>query len=311
MQDESSMYELEYPAPAVQADGARGPVMIVALQGFADAGVAVSGTSDHLKAALETHPLVSFHTDELVDFRSRRPTITINDNAIVHAEELCLDLRVARDTEGTPFLLLSGPEPDMRWNAFTAAVADLAEKYNVSATLCVYGAPMTVPHTRPLVVSAHSSDAALTKDLYTLDSQLVLPGSASLFIEHEMTRRGLPAAGYTAHVPHYVASWPYPQAPYQLLRSLSSVTGLKFPLRSLEHDIDRANAKLDDYLQENPEVAQVVASLEQHYDEELERFREDHPGEVLPGESAIPSGEEIGKEFERFLAEIEDGSDSE
>lgn len=306
MHDESKMYELEYPAPKVDSDSTNGPVLIVALQGFADAGMAVDNSANHLKAALDSRPVVSFNNDELIDYRSRRPTVTLDDNSITDIEDLSLDLRVLRDTEGTSFLLLSGPEPDLRWEAFTGAVADLAEKYNVDSTICLYGAPMTVPHTRPLVVSAHGNSRELVGDLFQLHSQVTMPGSASLFLEKEMHKRGGKVAGYTAHVPHYIAQGPYPQATYQLLQAVSSTTGLQFPLRSLEHDIERSSKQLENYLSDNTEVVQVVHALEEQYDAEVERYRNAHPGSMLPGEGPLPSGDEIGEEFERFLASIEE-----
>ncbi|AWB81763.1 proteasome protein [Corynebacterium yudongzhengii] len=311
MHDESKMYEIEYPAPAVGDDSARGPVMIVALQGFADAGHVVDASARHLKAALNTKPMVSFNNDELIDYRSRRPAVTMTNQSITNVEELNLDMRVARDNDGTPFLLLSGPEPDLRWEAFTDAVADLADKYNVSSTICLYGAPMTVPHTRPLVVSGHGNDPELVADLLKIDSQITMPGSAQLFIERELHTRGHKVAGYTAHVPHYLAQWPYPQGTYQLLTSVSRSTGLNFPLRSLEVDIERARAQLDEYMSDNQEVMQVVGALEEQYDEEIQRYREAHPNAMLPGEQAMPTGEELGAEFERFLASIDDQMDPE
>ena len=72
MQDnERSMYELEYPAPSVD----EGPSLVVAMHGYADAGLSVESSADHLKAALESRPLATFNSDELIDYRSRRPAV--------------------------------------------------------------------------------------------------------------------------------------------------------------------------------------------------------------------------------------------
>lgn len=79
MQEEQRrMYELEYPAPVVKDDSTpdNGPTMIVAMNGYADAGQAVEASADHLKAALENRQLASFNNDELIDYRSRRPAVT-------------------------------------------------------------------------------------------------------------------------------------------------------------------------------------------------------------------------------------------
>lgn len=306
MPDDNRMYELEYPSPDINSESNDGPTLIVALQGFADAGHAVDGAAKHLKAALESRPVVSFNNDELIDYRSRRPAVSMNHHHITDVEDLQLDIRVLRDNQGKSFLLLSGPEPDFRWESFTDAVADLVDKYDVAQVMCLYGAPMAVPHTRPLVISAHGNSVDLVGNLFTFDSRVTMPGSASLYIERELHKRGKAVAGYTAHVPHYLAQSPYPQATFQLLRSVGENTNLDFPLRSLERDMERAAEQIEDQTGTNMEVAQVVQALETQYDEEIENYRNAHPDKMLPGEASVPSGEEIGAEFEKFLATIDD-----
>jgi len=113
-------------------------------------------------------------------------------------------------------------------------------------------------------------------------------------------------AGYTAHVPHYVASSPYPQAVYQLLQSVSDTSDLQFPLRAIERDMERVAQQLAEQTHGSEEIAQVVAQLEQHYDSEMDSYRKRNPQKMMPGEAQVPSGEEIGEAFENFLAAIDD-----
>ena len=54
------------------------------------------------------------------------------------------------------------------------------------------------------------------------------------------------------------------------------------------------------------EISHVVQALEQHYDSEMEEYRERNPSAMMPGEAQVPSGEEISEAFENFLAAIED-----
>ena len=306
MQDnERRMYDLEYPAPEVGSDPAGGPTLIVALQGYADAGQAVEASADHLLAALDSRPVASFNNDELIDYRSRRPAVTMDNHRITGMESLNLGIRVVRDTEGRSFLLLSGPEPDLRWEAFTEAVADLAEKFGVENTICLYSAPMAVPHTRPLVVSAHGNTPSLVNSMFTYDSKVILPGSASMMIERALHKRGRNVAGFTAHVPHYLAASPYPAATHELLDAVARAAGLVFPLRAIEHDITRVAGQLAEQVDDSAEIQQVVHHLEIQYDEELERYRSTHPKAMLPGEHDVPTGDEIGEEFERFLATLD------
>ncbi|MEH0146276.1 PAC2 family protein [Corynebacterium sp. Q4381] len=306
MSDERRMYELEYPAPSVGEGAPAGPALIIAMQGYADAGHAVEGSADHLKAALESRTVATFNNDELIDYRSRRPAVTLSQHEITQIDELELDMRVLKDNTGTPFLLLSGPEPDLRWEAFSEAVADLAERFDVSKTICLYAAPMGAPHTRPLVVSAHGNSAELVGSMFTFDGMVTIPGSAAILIERELHKRGRSVAGFTAHVPHYVASSPYPHAMYQLLQSVEDSTQLKFPLRALEQDMKKVARQLAEQTSASEEITQVVQSLEEHYDAEMEDYRKRNPEAMMPGEAELPSGEEISEAFENFLSAIED-----
>lgn len=304
--DQRQMYELEYPAPAVEDGASSGPTLIVAMQGYADAGHAVEGAAGHLKAALDSRTLATFNNDELIDYRSHRPMVTLSEHEISDVDDIDLDIRVLRDSKGESFLLLSGPEPDLRWEAFSKSVADLADRFNVDKTICLYAAPMGAPHTRPLVVSAHGNDRDLVGKMFTFDGMVSVPGAAAVMIERELHSRGRRVAGYTAHVPHYVASSPYPQAVYQLLQSVSDTSDLQFPLRAIERDMERVAQQLAEQTHGSEEIAQVVAQLEQHYDSEMDSYRKKNPQKMMPGEAQVPSGDEIGEAFENFLAAIDD-----
>lgn len=303
------MYELEYPSPEVVNQDQKGPTLVIALQGYADAGHAVDASSRHLLAALDSRLIASFNNDELIDYRSRRPSVTIDVDHISSTERLNLNMSVLRDSEGKSFLMLSGPEPDLRWEAFTTAVADLVEKFNVEQTICLYAAPMTVPHTRPLVVSAHGNTPELVKKLFNFDSRMTVPGSASLHIERELHKRGLNVAGYTAHVPHYLSASPYPDATLKLLEAVADAAQLKLPLLVLEADARRVATQLVEQVEDSGEIQQIVHALEHQYDEEFERYRQNHPQAALPGEQNLPTGEELGEQFEQFLAGLDDATD--
>ncbi|APT87000.1 PAC2 family protein [Corynebacterium flavescens] len=312
-EEERSMYELEYPAPSItdySAEGT-GPTMIVAMNGYADAGMAVEASANHLKAALHSRQLASFNNDELIDYRSRRPAVTISNDRTTDIEPTELGIKVLRDNAGKSFLLLSGPEPDMRWEAFSKAVVSLVEKFDIENTIMLYAAPMPVPHTRPTVVTAHGNSSELIGRMVKVDSTIIVPGSAALFLEKALDDKGRNVAGYTVQVPHYLASSSYPQASYQLLSSIANAAGLNFPLGSLEADIERTNTQLSEQVMDSDEITGVVHQLEQQYDEYMQRYRSAHPQAIMPGDEALPSADELGEEFQAFLAEFDkDGGEN-
>ena len=64
-----------------------------------------------------------------------------------------LVVRLLHDTDGTPFLMLSGPEPDHDWERFAAAVKATGGTLGRPADRRFHGIPMGAPHTRPLGVT--------------------------------------------------------------------------------------------------------------------------------------------------------------
>ena len=141
-----------------------------------------------------------------------------------------------------------------------------------------------------------------------MEQTIMVPGSAALFLEKALDKKGRNVAGYTVSVPHYLASSPYPQGTFALLNSVSNTAGLNLPLGSLEADIARVNQHLEEQVMDSDEITGVVQQLEEQYDYYHERYREKHPNALLPGEEGVPSGDEIGAEFQAFLAGLDEDS---
>ncbi len=307
MDEDHEMYEMQFPAPDVGPKNG-GLTMVVALQGYADAGLAVAGSAGHLIDALDHRPLVNFNNDELVDYRSRRPAVTMVGDAVAESAQLDLSLQVVRDNSGKPFLLLSGPEPDLRWDAFSEAVADLAERFGVQRTVSLYSAPMTVPHTRPLGIIAHGNDRDLLSGHRTWGQRVTVPGAASLRIELELNRRGRKTCGFTAQVPHYVAASDYPLAALRLLEAVADAGDLDFPLGALEREAEKVAEILSEQATDSEEVAGIVRMLEHQHDEEERRRSTLESNPLVRADGTMPSADELGAEFERFLATQIDAS---
>lgn len=215
--DQPEIYALEYPSPNVGLPDGEGPVLVHGLEGFADAGHAVALATSHLRNSLETELVASFDVDELVDYRSRRPPMTFRSDTFADYQAPELNLYAVRDTGGKPFLLLTGVEPDFKWEKFTTAVRLLAEQFHVSRSISISAIPMAVPHTRPLPVTGHASDRSLVKDGQRLGAELRVPGSASALLELRLAQHGRTTQGFTVHVPHYLAQTEYPAAAHTLL----------------------------------------------------------------------------------------------
>ncbi|MDV2475783.1 proteasome assembly chaperone family protein [Rhodococcus zopfii] len=303
MDEQSRMYELEFPAPRLTSSDGRGPVLVHGLEGFADAGHAVRLATTHLRESLETELVASFSIDELIDYRTRRPLMTFKSDHFSDYAAPELNLYAVVDTEGTPFLLLAGTEPDLKWERFITAVRLLAEQFGVRRTIGINAIPMAIPHTRPLGVTAHSTNKDLIADHHRWSGELQVPAGASSLLELRMAQHGHEAVGFSVHVPHYLAQTDYPAAAETLLEQVAEVSDLRLPLEALGEAAARVREQVDEHIGDNEEVQTVVRALERQYDSYV--AAQEQQASPLPSDESLPTGEELGAEFERFLAEYE------
>jgi len=298
--EQTGMYELEFPAPQLSSDDGRGPVLIHALEGFSDAGRAIRLAADHLKNTLDTELVASFAIDELLDYRSRRPLMTFTTDHFTHYDKPELNLYALHDSVGTPFLLLAGLEPDLRWERFITAVRLLAERLAVRRIIGLGAIPMAVPHTRPMTLTAHSNDKELIADHQPWVGEVQVPGSVSNLLEFRMAQHGQEVVGFTAHIPHYLAQTDYPSAAEMLLSEVARSGSLQIPTAALTQAAAEVHDKVNEQVAASPEVTQVVEALERQYDAFV-AAQENRS--LLARDEDLPSGEELGAEFERFLAQ--------
>jgi hypothetical protein len=297
------MYQLEFPAPQLSSSDGRGPVLIHAFEGFSDAGHAIRLAAEHLKSSLEGDLVASFAIDDLLDYRSRRPVMTFKTDHFTHYEDPQLNLYALRDIAGTPFLLLAGLEPDLQWERFVTAVRLLAERLGVRRTIGLGTIPMAVPHTRPVSMTAHSDDRSLIADHQPWVGEVQVPSSVSNLLEFRMAQHGHEAVGYTVHVPHYLAQTDYPAAAEALLDEVAKSAALQLPLTALTDAAGVVRSKIDEQVEASPDIAQVVEALERQYDAFVSAQKN---RSLLARDEDLPSGEELGAEFERFLAQQAD-----
>ena len=295
MLEPHGLYELADDVPALDS-----PVLIQALTGFVDAGSAIQLSREHLLEKLDGRVLATFDIDQLLDYRSRRPSMIFVEDHWESYEEPSLALHLLRDEAGTQFLLLAGPEPDLQWERFIAAVTGLIERLGVRMTVGLNAIPMAVPHTRPVSVTAHATDQRLLGDRESWLQRVQVPASVGNLLELRLGKSGHDAMGYAAHVPHYLAQTTYPAAAELLLDSVAASAGLVIPTALLHEAAGLVRDEVDKQVAEDEQASRLVVSLEQQYD----AFLRGRQGNLLAGAGGpLPTAEELGAELERYLAE--------
>ena len=278
--------------------------LVVVLTGFLDAGKSAELAASHLAELSEGKVVATFDVDALHDYRARRPPISFVRDRYADYEAPRLVVRALRDSGGTPYLLLHGPEPDIRWEGFARAVREVVERFDVRRVVGLGAVPMAVPHTRPIAVTPHANRPELVTGTSPWRGELRVPSSAQSLLELRLGEWGHDMMGFVAHIPHYLAQMEYPQAALVLLEHLEIGGHLTIDLGELREAAEITETEVDRYLSTHDEVGEVVRGLEQQYDS----FREAEASgsSLLSDDEPLPTGEEIGSAFEAFLADLDD-----
>lgn len=308
MQDPTELFQFETDT-TLSPDDTRASVLVLALGGFIDAGHTQRLLTEHILENHESRVIASFDVDQLLDYRGRRPAMMFDKDRWVSYEDPSLLLHRVRDREGTPFLLLAGPEPDYQWARMTEAVMVLIRALDVELTLNVHGIPMAVPHTRPLGLTTHGTNPSLIAGNDAGFGTVQVPGSFSSLLELRLGEAGRDALGFAIHVPHYLGQTEFAGAALLGLERIIAATGLHLDTTALAAAAGRDRAEISRQMQESEEISAVVRALEQQYDNFLEGRRQ---RSLLATElSDLPTADEIGAEFEAFLKDVaaeDDGS---
>lgn len=298
MLDPRDLYELDAAQP--ETGELDTPVLVHVLSGFVDAGNAGRLAAEHLLGNLPRRVLARFDVDQLYDYRARRPPMTFAGDHWESYQAPVLELNLVSDAAGRGFLLLTGPEPDVQWERFVAAVGQLVERYGVRLTVGLHAIPMAVPHTRPVSVTAHASRPQLVAGYTPWVGKVQVPGNATGLLELRLGERGMDAAGFAVHVPHYLTQAEWPDAATALLSAVATLGELDLPTTQLEAAAVDIRAAVTEQIEKQPEIGAVVRALEEQYD----AFVGARGRSLLAGDNAeLPTADELGAELERFLAE--------
>ena len=255
------------------------PALIVSFEDWVDAGGAGSTAARHI--AEGGNVVATFSSDGLYDYRNHRPVLDILDG-IPKSFELPLLTLTRRRFQERDLFVLTGPEPDFRWQEFASDIRELALRIGIVEHISLGAIPSAVPHTAATPVMMTASTEELLRGAAPTEGLLRVPAAAVSLVEWTLAEVGIPAVGFWAQIPHYAA--PFAGGAIALIRRVESHLSVTIGAGALEQEDESQRQTLQQIFSANPEATSYLERLE-----------------GMMEQQTIPPGENIAEEVERFL----------
>jgi hypothetical protein len=281
----------------------RRPLLVAAFEGWNDAGNAASETVSFLARQWEAAPFGAFDSEELFDFTSTRPQVRLEPGETRRLEwpELKLSWAALPGTE-RDVVLLSGPEPQLRWRSFAAELGSAAVGLGISTAVLVGSLLADVPHTRPVRVSGGAATPELASLARVVPSFFEGPTGILGVVADVLERAGIPTASLWASVPHYVSQSSSPKATLALVERTVRILGSSVDVVELQIATAAYERQINELVASDEDASAYVTRLEEQEEEVQASLSEAHV--VDDGPRLGPaSGERLAAEVERYLRE--------
>jgi len=284
---------------------ARSRLLVVAFEGWNDAGEAASGAVRMLKDQLDVYAIADLDPEEYFDYQFNRPTIAASEDGTRHIEwpavtiygpstpntapgaSLAADaeLQVSADNSSNIYLMV-GTEPSRKWKKFTNEVMDVLVTNNITSIVFLGAMLADVPHSRPISIFTSSENAAVRTQLGIERSGYQGPVGILSVLADAAERQGITTMAIWASVPHYVHNAPSPKATLALIDKLEETIDVVIPRGELVDEAAAWETGIDALAGDDEDMASYIEQLEQARD---------------TVDSPEASGEAIAQEFERYL----------
>lgn len=213
-------------------------------------------------------------------------------NCVAHSVYVaCLD-------SGSDVIFVLGPEPSLRWRLFTEQVISVAAHFEAAMVITLGALLADVPHTKPIQLIGTASDPAVIDRFDLQKSQYEGPTGIIGVLQDACHHADVPAASLWAAVPAYASQIPSPKAAAALIERACEIIGTPAPVAALSEAIDTYEARVDELVSEDEDLAEYVERLDTMGDNV---FEEDDRQMTLDFDEDEDDGSSLVDEVEQFL----------
>jgi proteasome assembly chaperone (PAC2) family protein len=242
----------------------RDPALVLALEGWNDAGEAATSAARYLAAQLGAVPLAEVDPEEYYDFTVRRPRVAV-DEGVAHR----LEWPVMRFLFGTArgagaereIVVGVGVEPHLRWRSFADQVLRVVEALGVRRVVLLGAYLAEVLYSRPVDVTGVASSAELVGRLEVGPVRYEGPTGMLGVLGQRLRDAGCEVVALWAGLPHYIEFAPNARGALALLEHAARLLDVSVELEPLRRAAQECEQRISAMVSGDPELSEYVREL--------------------------------------------------
>ena len=277
--------------------------MIIALDGWTDAGMASTGAVSYIKEKLSSELLLALDDQDYFDLLRQRPIIVLDEHGERDFIWPSIELfgpgpKSEVQQKDLSLYFLTGQEPALQWQFLITELLEIIEDRDIQSVIMLGSLAAETPHSRQIKIYKNSQTASVRNALGIERSNYDGRAGFISVLGHAIEKAGIPTISIWAQVPHYVASMPSPKAALALVNDLEIMLGFTVDHKEILESAFEWERSVDTFAEGDEDLLNYIAGLERSRDEaeaeemttdqlalEFEKFLRQNEGEAGPPQS--------------------------
>jgi hypothetical protein len=239
----------------------REPTLVLAFEGWNDAGEAASGAVRYVADAIAAAPLAEIDPEPFFDFTVQRPSVEVDGGGVRRIVwPTARFLYGSADLE-RELVVGIGVEPHLRWRSYVDHVAELVASLGVGRVVLLGAHLADVLYSRPVSISGFASPPGLLEELGVAPSSYEGPTGIVGVLADRLARDGAEVLSVWAALPHYISAQPNPRGSLALVQVLQRALSLKLDAAPLARSAAEFEERIAALVAADPELSEYVREL--------------------------------------------------
>jgi hypothetical protein len=238
----------------------RDPSLLLAFEGWNDAGEAASQAARYIADAFQAAPLAELDPESFYDFTVNRPRVRL-EAGVRQIDWPTFALRHCAPCDGRPLIVGVGPEPHLRWRAFCEELAVFVRRFAVRRATLLGAFLADVVYSLPVRVTGFASEPALAEELALEPSGYEGPTGIVGVLAERLRAEGVEVVSFWAGLPHYIEASPNPRGTLALVQRAVAHLGTPLDDAPLRASAAEFEERISALVAADPALTEYVRAL--------------------------------------------------